>query len=299
MAPDGTADVLAGTIVTDFAPRRAAATPPARMGSSFLPYLAVDRSPLWDPEARGVLRGPCTSATARPHRRAIVYSLSSSPSSTSIRLCSRRGSGHHRACLRRPGASRFWNGVMGRYRFPDSSSRKSSRPRLARRSWPRFGIDAHPYLPTAIGRDPHRERIEPRGDLAPVLDRYSMHTCLCTQATAPILRHSVNRSATADPHWRQSGSRTYRSRSRTRERRPLPFLDGHRPRHPGRRHHSPSSVPTTWQVNVSCASSPACSPRAPAGLSSMESPSQFPTRAIGLVVQSRDSSWRSAADNIA
>ena len=64
--------VLVDTIAIDALLAEAAATPPGADGLVFLPYLAGERSPIWDPEARGVLAG-LTLGHGRAHIcRAIV-----------------------------------------------------------------------------------------------------------------------------------------------------------------------------------------------------------------------------------
>jgi xylulokinase len=64
--------VLGDTISTDALLAEAAATPPGADGLLFLPYLAGERSPIWDPEARGVLAG-LTLSHGRGHiARAIL-----------------------------------------------------------------------------------------------------------------------------------------------------------------------------------------------------------------------------------
>jgi xylulokinase len=50
-------DVLGGAIPLAEILQQAAATPPGAAGLVFLPYLAGERSPLWDPEARGAFVG--------------------------------------------------------------------------------------------------------------------------------------------------------------------------------------------------------------------------------------------------
>ena len=50
-------DVLGGTVSTDTLLAEVAVTPPGAEGLVFLPYLSGERSPIWDPTARGVLAG--------------------------------------------------------------------------------------------------------------------------------------------------------------------------------------------------------------------------------------------------
>ena len=62
-------EILGGTVTTDTLLREVADTPPGADGLVFLPYLAGERSPIWDPTARGVLAG-LTLGHRRGARRA-------------------------------------------------------------------------------------------------------------------------------------------------------------------------------------------------------------------------------------
>ena len=109
----GTAtSILGGTISMEALLAEAAATPPGADGLVFLPYLAGERSPIWDPEARGVLAG-LTLGHGRGHvARAIVEA-----SALAIRHVARADARRRRArdarcasAAARPGAT-FWNQV--------------------------------------------------------------------------------------------------------------------------------------------------------------------------------------------
>ncbi len=105
-------DILGGTITTERAPRGGGGdTPPGADGLVFLPYLAGERSPIWDPDARGVLAG-LTLGHGRGHiARAIVEAsalairhvatpmLAAGVRVTEMRVCGG------------PARSPFWNGV--------------------------------------------------------------------------------------------------------------------------------------------------------------------------------------------
>jgi xylulokinase len=65
-------DVLGGTMTTDALLAEAGATPPGADGVLFLPYLAGERSPLWDPTARGAFVGLSLSHGRGHLVRAIV-----------------------------------------------------------------------------------------------------------------------------------------------------------------------------------------------------------------------------------
>ncbi len=126
--------ILGGTISIDALLAEAEATPPGADGLVFLPYLAGERSPIWDPEARGVLAG-LSLAHGRGHvARAVVEASAlairhvSSPDAG--RRCPRDGD----ARLRRPGQERVLERGQGRrHRLP---SRGAGRARDGR---PRFG----------------------------------------------------------------------------------------------------------------------------------------------------------------
>ena len=65
-------DVLGGTVSTETLLAEVDATPPGADGLVFLPYLSGERSPIWDPNARGVFAG-LTLGHRRGHiARAIV-----------------------------------------------------------------------------------------------------------------------------------------------------------------------------------------------------------------------------------
>jgi xylulokinase len=65
-------EIVGGTTTTEQLLEAAAATPPGADGLVFLPYLAGERSPLWDPTATGVFAG-LTLAHDRGHlARAIL-----------------------------------------------------------------------------------------------------------------------------------------------------------------------------------------------------------------------------------
>ena len=104
-------DVLGATISTDALLAEAAATPPGADGLVFLPYLAGERSPIWDPEARGVLGG-LTLGHGRGHiARSIVEAsalairhVASPMLAAGVRVTAMRVCGG-------PARSTFWNGV--------------------------------------------------------------------------------------------------------------------------------------------------------------------------------------------
>ena len=163
--------VLVDTIAIDALLAEAAATPPGADGLVFLPYLAGERSPIWDPEARGVLAG-LTLGHGRAHiSRAIVEAsalairhvaepmLAAGVRVTEMRVCGG------------PARSRFWNGVKADVTgFPVAVPAVLETAVLGAAILGAVGIGEHRDLRTAIGAMTRIEsRIEPRLELAPAL----------------------------------------------------------------------------------------------------------------------------------
>ena len=183
-------DVLGDTITTEALLAEAAATPPGADGLVFLPYLAGERSPIWDPEARGVLAG-LTLAHGRGHiARAIVEAsalairhvaapmLAAGVRVTDMRVCGG------------PARSAFWNGVKADVTgFPVAVPGILETAVLGSAILGAVGIGAHPDLPAAIGAMTRIvARLDPRPELAPTYDRlYEAYVGLYP-ATSPVLR---------------------------------------------------------------------------------------------------------------
>jgi len=182
--------VLGDTISTDALLAEAAATPPGAGGLVFLPYLAGERSPIWDPEARGVLAGLTRGHGRGPIARAIVEAsalairhvaapmLAAGVRVTDMRVCGG------------PANSPFWNAVKADVTgFPVAVPVVLETAVLGSAILAATGIGAHRDLRTAIAAMTRiATRIEPRRDLAPVYDRLFEAYLALYPATAPILR---------------------------------------------------------------------------------------------------------------
>jgi xylulokinase len=183
-------DVLGGTISIDALLAEAAATPPGSGGLVFLPYLAGERSPIWDPEARGVLAG-LTLGHGRGHiARAIVEAsalairhvaapmLAAGVRVTEMRVCGG------------PARSRFWNGVKADVTgFGVAVPTVLETAVLGSAILAATGTGGHRDLPTAIAAMTSvAERIEPRRDLAPTYEGLFEAYLALYPATAPVLR---------------------------------------------------------------------------------------------------------------
>ncbi len=182
--------VLVDTIAVDALLAEAAATPPGADGLVFLPYLAGERSPIWDPEARGVLAG-LTLGHGRAHiSRAIIEAsalairhvaepmLAAGVRVTEMRVCGG------------PARSRFWNGVKADVTgFPVAVPAVLETAVLGAAILGAVGIGEHRDVRAAIEAMTRIEsRIEPTLALAPLYDRLFEAYRALYPATAPLLR---------------------------------------------------------------------------------------------------------------
>ncbi|MBI3747983.1 MAG: hypothetical protein HY262_03930 [Chloroflexi bacterium] len=182
--------VLVDTIAVDALLAEAAQTPAGADGLVFLPYLAGERSPIWDPEARGVLAG-LTLGHGRAHiSRAIIEA-----SALAIRhvaepmLAAGVRVNEMRVCGG-PARSRFWNGVKADVTgFPVAVPAVLETAVLGAAILGSVGIGAHLDLRAAIRAMTRIEsRIEPTPALAPVYERLFEAYRALYPATAPVLR---------------------------------------------------------------------------------------------------------------
>ncbi len=182
--------ILGDTISTEALLAEAAATPPGADGLVFLPYLAGERSPIWDPEARGVLAG-LTLAHGRGHiARAIVEAsalairhVSSPMLAAGVRVTEMRVCGG-------PAKSRFWNEVKADVTgFTVAVPAVLETAVLGSAILAATGIGTHSDLSAAIAAMTRIEaRIEPRSERRVAYDRLFDAYRGLYPATAPILR---------------------------------------------------------------------------------------------------------------
>jgi xylulokinase len=183
-------DILGGTVSVERLLKEVADTPPGADGLVFLPYLAGERSPLWDPSARGVLAG-LTLAHRRGHvARAIVEA-----SALALRhvaepmLAAGITIGDLRVCGG-PARSDTWNQIKA-----DVTGFGVAVPRVLETAVVGSAIlgavgigtfhDLRAAIPAMTAIDRH---LEPRTELADTYDvAYAAYRALYP-ATAPILR---------------------------------------------------------------------------------------------------------------
>ncbi|HEX7949719.1 MAG TPA: FGGY-family carbohydrate kinase [Candidatus Limnocylindrales bacterium] len=189
--------VLVDTISVDALLEEAARTPAGADGLVFLPYLAGERSPIWDPEARGVLAG-LTLGHGRAHiSRAIIEAsalairhVAEPMLAAGVRVSEMRVCGG-------PARSPFWNAVKA-----DVTGFRVAVPAVLETAvlgasiLGSVGIGAHRDLRSAIGAMTRIEtRIDPDPALAPVYDRLFEAYRALYPATAPVLRPLLEVSA--------------------------------------------------------------------------------------------------------
>ena len=182
--------ILGDTLTTSALLDEAAATPPGADGLVFLPYLAGERSPIWDPEARGVLAG-LTLAHGRGHvARAIVEAsalairhvaqpmLEAGVRVTEMRVCGG------------PARSAFWNQVKADVTgFSVAVPAVLETAVLGSAIVAAVGVGIHGSLPEAIAAMTRIDtRIEPNAALTPLYERLFDAYLVLYPATASILR---------------------------------------------------------------------------------------------------------------
>ncbi len=164
--------ILGDTISTDALLAEAAATPPGADGLVFLPYLAGERSPIWDPEARGVFAG-LTLAHGRGHlARAILEASALAIRHVATPMLAAGVQVREMRVCGGPARSAVWNQIKA-----DVTGFSVAVPGVLETAvvgsaiLGACAIEAYPDLPAAIAamtRIDHR--LEPNAELAPTYD---------------------------------------------------------------------------------------------------------------------------------
>jgi xylulokinase len=182
--------ILGDTIPTAALLEEAATTPPGAAGVLFLPYLAGERSPLWDPTARGAFVG-LSLAHGRGHLvRAIVEAsalairhVAEPILAAGVRVRDMRVCGG-------PARSEMWNQVKADVTgFPVQIPTVLETAVVGAAILGASGIGAYADVRAAIqGMTRVARRLEPRADLRDLYDTvYGAYTSL-HPAIAPIVR---------------------------------------------------------------------------------------------------------------
>ena len=186
-------DILGGTLTMEALLAEAATTPPGADGLVFLPYLAGERSPIWDPDARGVLAG-LTLGHGRGHiARAIVEASALAIRHVARPMLAAGVTVREMRVCGGPARSAFWNSVKA-----DITGFRVAVPAVLETAvlgsaiLGTVGIGAYRDLREAIVAMTRIEaRLEPRTALAPVYDRLFEAYLGLYPATAPLLRPLV------------------------------------------------------------------------------------------------------------
>jgi xylulokinase len=184
------AQVLGGSVAVPQLLAEAAAVAPGADGVVFLPYLAGERSPLWDPTARGAFAG-LTLRHGRAHLvRAILESaalairhvarpmLEAGLAVTAMRACGG------------PAADDGWNRIKADVTgFTVEVPRVRETAAVGAAIVAAVGVGAHPDLPTAIGAMTSIDRrFLPDPEQAGIYDRLFEAYVALQPAISPVLR---------------------------------------------------------------------------------------------------------------
>ena len=183
------ADVVGGDVPTEVLLEEAAATPPGADGALFLPYLAGERSPIWDPSARGAFvgltlnhgRGHLTRAILEASAFAIRHVaepiLAAGVAVEEMRVCGG------------PARSETWNQVKADVTgFPVAVPAVLETAVVGAAVLGAAGVGAYPDVPAAIrGMTRVARRLEPRPELRGLYDAAFDAYVRLHPAIAPVL----------------------------------------------------------------------------------------------------------------
>jgi xylulokinase len=183
-------DVLGGSSTTEALLAEAGATPPGANGVLFLPYLAGERSPLWDPSARGAFVG-LSLAHGRGHLvRAIVEASAFAIRHVAEGIVAAGADVRSMRVCGGPARSELWNQVKADVTGFDVEVPAVLETAVAGSAiLAATGIGAWPDLPAAIrGMARVRRRLSPRPELRARYDRAFDAYKRLHPAIAPIVR---------------------------------------------------------------------------------------------------------------
>jgi xylulokinase len=184
--------IIGGGLSTEWLLEEAGSTPPGADGVVFLPYLAGERSPIWDPKATGAFVG-LTLAHGRGHLvRAILEA-----SALAIRHVAEPmlAAGVHVSAMRAcggPARSELWNQIKADVTgFPVLVPAVLETAVLGSAILGAVAIGACPDLPSGVRTMTRIEhRLDPRPECRPVYDRaFATYTALYP-ALKPVLEGS-------------------------------------------------------------------------------------------------------------
>jgi xylulokinase len=183
-------EILDGTRSIDTLVAEAALVEPGAAGLVFLPYLAGERSPLWDPTARGAFAGLTLGHGRAHHTRAILEAaalairhVAEPMLAAGLRVTAMRACGG-------PSRSDAWNQIKADVTgFSVEVPRVRETAAVGAAIVAAVGVGAHPDLETAIrSMTSIDRRFEPDAERAPVYDRvFAAYRALHPQI-APIVR---------------------------------------------------------------------------------------------------------------
>jgi len=188
-------DVLGGGLTTEALLEEAGSTPPAADGVLFLPYLAGERSPLWDPSARGAFVGLGLSHGRGHLARAIIEASAFAIRHVAEGIVAAGAEVRTMRVCGGPARSELWNQVKA-----DVTGFDVEVPAVLETAVEgsailgATGVGAWPDVPAAIqGMSRVRRRLAPRPELRGRYDLAFHAYRLLHPAIAPIVRDVAER----------------------------------------------------------------------------------------------------------
>ena len=181
--------VVGGGVTTERLLEEADATPPGADGVLFLPYLAGERSPIWDPQATGVFAG-LTLAHGRGHlARAIIEASAFAIRHVATPMLDAGVEVRAMRCCGGPARSQTWNQVKADVTgFPVLVPVVLETAVLGSAILGAVGIGAHPDLRAAIAAMTSVDRrLEPRAEHAETYARHFEAYVALHPAVRPVM----------------------------------------------------------------------------------------------------------------
>jgi xylulokinase len=183
-------DILGGTLSAEALIQEAAAVPAGADGLVFLPYLAGERSPLWDTSARGAFVG-LTLRHGRAHlTRAVLEAAALAIRHVAAPILEAGVSVSAMRACGGPAHSETWNQIKADVTgFPVEVPRVLETGLIGAAIVAAVGVGIQPDLPTAIGAMTAIDhRLEPDPERHAVYDRVYQAYVGLHPAIAPVLR---------------------------------------------------------------------------------------------------------------
>jgi xylulokinase len=191
-------DVSSGVETTDALLAEAAATPPGANGALFLPYLAGERSPIWDPTARGAFVGLTLDHRRGHFARAILEASALAVRHVAEPILAAGIAVREMRVCGGPARSETWNQIKADVTgFPVAVPAGLETAVMGSAVLAAVGIGAYPDVPAGIrGMTSVARHLEPRPEHRVLYDNLYDAYVRLHPAIAPIVRDITTASTT-------------------------------------------------------------------------------------------------------